>query len=86
MSLLHLHTQLLESLDWDDEAVDSATRRATEIYAELIASDVQPTAYNMKKKLNDEYSETVTENLILFFDACSKFKEELSEDDGETND
>ena len=44
------------------------------------------TAYNMKKKLNDEYSETVTENLVLFFDACSKFKEELSEDDGETND
>ena len=86
MSLLHLHTQLLESFGWDEEETDEAVRRAIEVHSEILSSGTQPTAYTMKKRLKEEYSEERVDNMILFFEACQRFKEELKKDAGEIDD
>lgn len=81
MSLLYLHTQLLESLDWDEDALNEAIKRTTELYASLNVTQ-PPTVYELKKGLKEEYAEDVVEKLISFFEAAQVFEQQLKEDEG----
>jgi hypothetical protein len=77
MSLLHLHTELLELMDWDEEVVDEATRRTVEIAKELSTDGSNISVGELKKRLREEYDEDVTKILINFFEVASRFEEEL---------
>ena len=85
MTLLHIHTQMLEHFDWDEESVDEALRRTSEIAEELLASNQQVNAYELKKLLRQEYSEDVCNNLILFYEYAARMQEELEKDSEEDN-
>lgn len=80
MSLLHLHTQLLELLDWDEEAVDEATNRTTEIAKELSSDGVSVNVFSLKKRLELEYNTKIVGALIQFFEAAAVFESQLTED------
>ena len=67
MTLLHVHTQILESLDWDEDALDEAMRRTSEIAEELLDENGRVNVYRLKRELLQEYSEDVCNNLILFY-------------------
>lgn len=81
MSLLYLHTQLFESLDWDEDALNEAIKRTIELYASLNVTQ-PPTVYELKKSLKEEYTEDVVEKLISFFDAAQVFEQQLKENEG----
>jgi hypothetical protein len=87
VSLLHFHTQLLESLGWDEDALDEAMKRASEVYSRfLVENGENPTVYQFKKILKEEYSDAVVENLVAFYEVAAKFEEELKKDHGEYDD
>lgn len=77
MSLLHLHTELLELLDWDDEIVDEATRRTVDLAKEISIDGQEVNVEELKKRLREEYSEDVVNSLLKFFEVASRFEEEL---------
>jgi hypothetical protein len=77
MSLLHLHTELLELMNWDEEAVDEATCRTVELAKEISVDGQQVNVNELKKLLLNEYSEDVTNSLLKFFEVASRFEEEL---------
>jgi hypothetical protein len=77
MSLLHLHTELLELMDWDDEVVDEATRRTVALAKEISSDGQEVNVSELKKRLREEYTEGVTNSLLRFFEVASRFEEEL---------
>lgn len=77
MSLLHLHTELLELLDWDEEIVDEATQRTVEIAKEISIDGREVNVGELKSRLREEYNEDVTNSLLRFFEVASRFEEEL---------
>jgi light-regulated signal transduction histidine kinase (bacteriophytochrome) len=77
MSLLHLHTELLELMDWDDEVVDEATRRTVALAKEISSDGQEVNVSELKKRLREEYTEDVTNSLLRFFEVASRFEEEL---------
>ena len=84
MSVLHIHTGLLEEMDWDDEALNEATSRAVEIAKDLGADEESGmNVYEFKKSLRIEYSERVSELLGSLFIATTQFKKELEKLDEE---
>lgn len=86
MTLLHVHTRLLESLDWDEDALEEALRRTSEIATTLQDSEGVVSVHQLKKLLRDEYTEEVCDGLILFYEYAAKMEEELKKDEEEYND
>lgn len=85
MSLLHIHTQLLEIMDWDESALEEAMGRCAQIISELSSNGSVPNIRDIKKALHEEYSEEICESLVMFLEAASKISEELAEDVGDEN-
>jgi hypothetical protein len=83
MPLLHLHTQLLELMDWDEEATEEAMQRAVEISRELSNDGINISTSILKKRLELEYSDEVVVALVQFFEAASIFESQLIEDNGD---
>lgn len=85
MTLLHVHTQLLESLDWDEEALNEALHRTLELSLDLSNEEFRVNAYELKKRLREEYSAEVCDNLILFYEYTERIENELKKDSEEDN-
>ncbi len=83
MSLLHLHTQLLELMDWDEDATEEALKRTVEISREMSNDDLNVSTSILKKRLELEYDTRIVAALIHFFEAASIFESQLVEDDGD---
>ena len=83
MSLLHLHTQLLELMDWDEDAVEEATARAVEISKQLSNDGLNISVSLLKKRLEMEYNTKVVSALIQFFEVASIFEAQLMQDEGD---
>ena len=84
MSILHIHTELLEEMGWDDDALDEAMSRAVEIAKDLgVDEESGMNAHEFKKSLRIEYSERVSELLCSLFIATTQFKKELEKLDDE---
>ena len=86
MTLLHAHTQLLESLDWDEDSLEEALRRTSEIATMLQNNEGVVSVHQLKKSLRDEYSEEICDGLILFYEYAAKMEEELKQDNEEYDD
>jgi len=80
MSLLHLHTQLFEMLDWDEEAVEEALKRTVELSKELSSDGVNVSTAELKNSLENEYNKDVTKLLLDFFQIASGFEKQFEED------
>ena len=63
---LHVRTELLEELDWDEVMVDDAITRAESILGDMFVQGVQPqdAPENVRKILSEEYGKKVV-NLLL---------------------
>ena len=85
MTLLHVHTQLLESLDWDEEALNEALHRTLELSLDLSNEEFRVNARELKKRLREEYSAEVCDNLILFYEYTERIENELKKDSEEDN-
>lgn len=84
LSILHIHTELLEEMGWDEEAVDEAMSRSIEIARELgVDEESGMSAYEFKKLLMLEYSERISSLLCSLFIATELFKKELEKLDEE---
>jgi len=83
MSLLHLHTQLFEMMDWDEEAVEEALTRTVELSKELSNDGINVSTIELKKSLEEEYNKDIAKLLLDFFQIASSFEKQMDEDDGE---
>lgn len=83
MSLLHLHTQLFEMMDWDEEAVEEALKRTVELSKELSGDGINVSTVELKKSLEEEYNKDIAKLLLDFFQIASNFEKQIDEDDGE---
>jgi hypothetical protein len=83
MSLLHLHTQIFEMMDWDEEAVEEALKRTVELSKELSSDGVNVSTIELKKSLEEEYNKDIAKLLLDFFQIASSFEKQIDEDDGE---
>ena len=79
MSVLHLHTVLLELLDWDEDALDEAASRTREIASECSEDGVNVNARDLKKKLSEEYPIKIVDALVDFFSAVSELERQVEE-------
>ena len=65
---LGLRTQILESLDWDEEILESAFNRAYDVVQDLIDDGVTP--YEMRriaaKTLSHEYPAKIANDLVEY--------------------
>jgi hypothetical protein len=80
MSLLHLHTQLFELMEWDEEAVEEALKRTVELSKELSNDGVNVSTTELKKSLENEYNNNIAKLLLDFFQIASSFEKQLDED------
>lgn len=83
MSLLYVHTALLESLDWDEDATAEAMHRALEIGSELMDAEGVANVRELKRALSQEYSETTCDCLIAFYECAARMEQELKQDEEE---
>lgn len=86
MTLLYLHTQLLEALDWDEDSLEEAFRRTSEIATTLRDSEGAVSVHELKKNLRDEYSEEICDGLISFYECAAKMEEEFKKNSEEYDD
>ena len=86
MSLLHVHTALLESLDWDEDATAEAMQRALEIGSELMDENGVANVRELKHALAQEYSEITCNCLIAFYEFAAHMEQELKQDEEEEHD
>jgi hypothetical protein len=80
MSLLHLHTQLFEMMDWDEEAVEEALKRTVELSKELSSDGVNVSTIKLKNSLENEYNKDIAKLLLDFFQIASGFEKQFEED------
>jgi hypothetical protein len=80
MSLLHLHTQLFEMMDWDEEAVEEALKRTVELSKELSSDGVNVSTIKLKNSLENEYNKDIAKLLLDFFQIASGFEKRFEED------
>lgn len=86
VSLLQVHTALLESLDWDEYATEEAMNRALEIGKALMNNQGIANVRELKLELSNEYSETTCDYLIAFYECAAKMEAELNADENEEYD
>lgn len=85
MTLLHIHTQLLESLDWDEGALDEALHTMFELGVNIQNQEGRINVYELKKMLLEQYSEETCDCLIQFCKSAEIMEKELIEDIGEVD-
>jgi len=68
---LHVRTELLEELDWDEAMTEEAIARAETVLGEMFIRGIRPedAPARTKKVLNDEYSKKVV-GLLMDYLAC----------------
>lgn len=68
---LHVRTELLEEMDWDEAQVDEAIARAESLLSEMFVQGVKPelAPARVRKVLNEEYSKK-TVGLLMDYLAC----------------
>lgn len=78
---LHIRTEILENLEWDEEMTDEAISRAEEVLSSLYLEGVPPheAPKRAKKVLSIEYDKEVTRLLIEYLVAVANRIQNMGE-------